>query len=201
MAETAAEVASKVEERPAAPWRTETFRQSRPDIAGPDAPEPPFPIVLSGVVQRGFGRGGKDLGCPTANLPDDSILPMSSVTRTGVYYGYAQISPDKDGQRLLRDEDAEVMPMVMSLGWNPFYKNERLTAEIHLMHDFGSDFYGHELKTVVLGFIRPELDYTSREALIEDIETDKRVALKSLARPAYEKFKFEPLFESKRPKL
>jgi hypothetical protein len=30
------------------------------------------------------------------------------------------------------------------------------------MHDFKSDFYGHNMKVVVLGYIRPELDYTSR---------------------------------------
>lgn len=30
------------------------------------------------------------------------------------------------------------------------------------MHEYQSDFYGHELRVVVLGYIRPELDYTSR---------------------------------------
>ncbi len=54
--------------RPAAPLRTETFRKSRPDIVGPEIVEPPFPIFLSGAVQRGFGRGGKDLGCPTGEF-------------------------------------------------------------------------------------------------------------------------------------
>ena len=143
MGETAAVVVAE-EQRPTAPMRSETFRQTRPDIAGPDAPEPPFPIILSGKVQHGFGRGGKDLGCPTgepswllsspwltrilANLPDESITPMSSVTRTGVYYGYAQVSPERDGQIVLPEKDRGVMPMVMSLGLNPYYKNERLTA-------------------------------------------------------------------------
>jgi riboflavin kinase len=30
------------------------------------------------------------------------------------------------------------------------------------MHEFQSDFYGHDMIAVVLGYIRPELDYTSR---------------------------------------
>lgn len=30
------------------------------------------------------------------------------------------------------------------------------------MHDFGSDFYGHAMNAIVLGYIRPELNYTSR---------------------------------------
>ena len=34
-------------------------------IVGPDAPGSPYPIALTGAVQKGFGRGGKDLGCPT----------------------------------------------------------------------------------------------------------------------------------------
>ena len=78
------------------------------------------------------------------------------------------------------------------------------------MHDFESDFYGHDMQAVVLGYIRPELDYTSKgscitlfchyiadtlgllEALIEDINTDKRVALRSLSREAYVKFGVDP---------
>lgn len=30
------------------------------------------------------------------------------------------------------------------------------------MHEFQSDFYGLEMRAIVLGYIRPELDYTSR---------------------------------------
>ncbi|KAG6843310.1 hypothetical protein H0H87_005963 [Tephrocybe sp. NHM501043] len=167
-------------------------RLARPLLVGPDAaPASPFPILLHGPVQRGFGRGSKDLGCPTANLPDDAILPMTSVAQNGVYYGYAQISPNN----ALTPEDTTVLPMVMSLGWNPYYKNERLTAEIHIMHDFQADFYGLEMRAVVLGYIRPELDYISREALIDDINTDKRVALNSLSRPAYQAFAHHPHFQ------
>lgn len=75
MTRTALEV-SQQEERPIAKLRTEEFRAGRPEIVGPDRPEPPFPIVLVGKVQHGFGRGGKDLGCPTGALP---LAPASSV--------------------------------------------------------------------------------------------------------------------------
>jgi len=47
---------------------------------------------------------------------------------------------------------------------------------------------------VVLGYIRPELDYISREALIEDIEVDKRVALNCLQRPEYKKYEKDAHF-------
>ena len=64
-----------------------------------------------------------------ANLPDESLPPMSTMTQTGVYYGFAQVSPNNTEQRhVLSEEDSAVLPMVMSLGWNPFYKNKQLTA-------------------------------------------------------------------------
>ncbi|KAG9009815.1 riboflavin kinase [Tulasnella sp. JGI-2019a] len=176
-------------ERPTAPIQTETFRISRPDIVGPESPEPPFPIYMSGVVQKGFGRGGKDLGCPTANLPDEEALEsIKSAAKTGIYFGYARVHATVVETGELGDvkgEELETYPMVMSLGWNPFYKNEKLTAEVHIIHEFSADFYGQRISIVILGYIRPELDYTSRDALIQDIDKDKEVALTSLARPAY----------------
>lgn len=65
-----------------------------------------------------------------ANLPDDAINPMISTIKTGIYFGYAQVHPEcpKGTAAQLPDEDLQVLPMVMSIGWNPFYKNEKLTA-------------------------------------------------------------------------
>ena len=60
---TAADYAAN-HEIPQATLKTD-LKTSRPEIAGPDAPLEPFPIALAGLVQKGFGRGGKDLGCPT----------------------------------------------------------------------------------------------------------------------------------------
>ena len=60
------------------------------------------------------------------------------------------------------------------------------------MHDFGQDFYGHHLNLSILGFIRPEYDYVSKESLIEDIQTDIKVTENSLAREAYQKRKEDP---------
>lgn len=101
----------------------------------------------------------------------------------------------------LREEDAFVFPMVMSVGWNPFYNNTTKTAvswiwkgnsrgsdvhdftskrdrfevvlkflflsllskqEVHIIHKFARDFYGLEIRVVVLGYIRPEYNYVDR---------------------------------------
>ena len=43
--------------------------------------------------------------------------------QTGVHFGYARVvlGPEEG-------ESNKVLPMVMSLGWNPYYKNEKRTA-------------------------------------------------------------------------
>ncbi|KDN53156.1 hypothetical protein K437DRAFT_117697 [Tilletiaria anomala UBC 951] len=96
----------------------------------------------------------------------------------------------------LAEEDSLVFPMVMSVGWNPFYGNTTKTAEVHIMHKFQADFYGLEIRVVVLGYIRPEYNYINKEALIEDIEMDKRVTIASLARPMYQDYSRDPFLLS-----
>lgn len=156
--------------------------RNRPDIVGPDAgPEAPYPLRLSGPVVKGFGRGSKELQIPTANIPIEGLsVGGCADVESGVYYGYASLK---------LKEQPEVFPMVMSIGWNPFYKNEVRSVEVHIVHEFKDDFYDAEMKLVILGYIRPELDYISKEALIEDIKMDIRVGLKSMEREGYAVYK------------
>jgi len=72
--------------------------------------------------------------------------------------------------------------MVMSIGYNPFYKNTVRSAEVHVLHKFEKDFYESEMAISILGYIRPELDYVDVESLIKDINTDIEVAKTSLGR-------------------
>ncbi|KAK8190488.1 uncharacterized protein BKA78DRAFT_252442 [Phyllosticta capitalensis] len=187
----------------------------RDPIAGPDVPEAPFPLYLSGKVIKGFGRGSKELGIPTANIPIEGLsVGGHSDLESGVYYGWAGLDfhdssnsssstggdnvpaapshSDPNGAASTPNDGHHVYPMAMSIGWNPFYKNTVRSVEVHIMHDFPRDFYGSHLNLVVLGFIRPEYDYVSKEALIDDIRTDIDVAHRSLARPAYAALKKDP---------
>ncbi|RPA90069.1 riboflavin kinase [Choiromyces venosus 120613-1] len=168
----------------------------RPLTAGPvDGPEDPFPLHLSGPVIKGFGRGSKELQIPTANIPIDGLRVGGCETvESGVYYGYAGL--DLPTTTTASDDDerggSKVFPMVMSIGWNPFYKNSVRSVEVHIIHTFPKDFYGVRMNLVVLGFIRPEFDYVSKEALIEDIKMDVRVGVSSLEREGYRKFRNDP---------
>ncbi|KAK7750762.1 riboflavin kinase [Diatrype stigma] len=240
---------------------------SRPEIVGPDSgPEPPYPLRMEGEVISGFGRGSKELGIPTANLPvDTAVTPWIESAESGVYFGYASLAlppthPDyayRDDRDILSPTsyDAElhsqpqsqppsqpqpesqppttaaqtttttttattttpaetapppaptsrtppppytttqqeqqkrrwhVYPMVMSIGYNPFYGNAARSAEVHVLQRFGADFYGVPMRLLILGFIRPERgDYAGLDALVADIRTDCDVARRSLARPAW----------------
>ncbi|CAO3608540.1 unnamed protein product [Cunninghamella echinulata] len=102
----------------------------------------------------------------------------------GVYYGWAQIG----------DINSKVYPMVMSLGWNPYYKNEKRSAEVHIIHEFDQDFYGSDIRVIVMGYVRPEQNYPSLDALICDIRTDVEVAKQSLTRKAYDDAQHHSLF-------
>ena len=57
--------------------------------------------------------------------------------------------------------------------------------EVHIMHAFPADFYDAHMSLLILGFIRPEYDYVSKESLIEDIQFDIEVARRSLDREGY----------------
>lgn len=161
---------------PPAALQAPTDRSARPQVIGDGhaGPSSPFPIYLSGVVQRGFGRGGKELGCPTANLPSRLLKAEGGGSGgegssdlgqapTGVYFGWARLISAREGGRGeeyedqeqkqkkveretkqeeggppdestrgsaadLKDEECVPLPMVMSLGWNPFYANKTKTA-------------------------------------------------------------------------
>jgi hypothetical protein len=85
----------------------------------------------------------------TANIPTDPYeAVLETSIPTGIYYGWAQLKGEK-------------YKMVMSIGWNPFYKNSKKTIEVHLLHHFPDDFYGEPLRILVLGYLRPEANFSS----------------------------------------
>ncbi|KAI8889549.1 Flavokinase-domain-containing protein [Backusella circina FSU 941] len=161
-----------------------SINPNRQLVVGPEVLETPYPISVSGKVVKGFGRGSKELGIPTANMSEEALESMFTECDTGVYYGWAQIG----------EIGSTVYPMVMSLGWNPYYKNEKRSAEVHILHQFASDFYGEDIRIIVTGYIRPEQNYPSLDALICDIKTDIEVAKHSLQREAYSKVRNDTLF-------
>ena len=133
----------------------------------------PVPTIeMRGPVVKGFGRGSTQLGIPTANLDIVPLKHQVDSLAPGIYLGFASIR-------------GETHKMVMSIGWNPYFDNSKKTIEPWLLHEFESDFYGEELSLVVVGYIRPEADFTTLEALVERIHRDAQVARVVLEREPF----------------
>ncbi|TVY92906.1 Riboflavin kinase [Lachnellula willkommii] len=126
------------------------------------------------------------IGPDTANIPVTGV-PWIEGAESGVYFGYASLHlpashPDLSSSS---SNNWRTFPMVMSIGYNPFYKNTVRSAEVHVLHSFATDFYGSWMRVSVSGFIRRELDYVDVESLIRDIRVDCEVARRSLEREAW----------------
>lgn len=130
-----------------------------------------FPYFAQGKVVKGFGRGSKELGIPTANFPDSVVDKLPADFDNGIYYGWASV------------QGGTVHRMVMSVGWNPFYQNVKKTMETHIMHKYEEDFYDSILRVCILGYLRPETNFSSLDDLITAIHEDIRQANNLLDQP------------------
>lgn len=149
------------------------------------------PVYLTGTVVHGFGRGSRDLGCPTANIDNESIeRQIPKDFKFGIYYGWAK----------MLDAPASVAPanemykMVASVGVCPFFKNESLSVEVHLIHKFAENFYGAKLKVMFVGYLRGEKNFSSMDDLIAAIWKDVEDAKKALDTPEGQAAKSDSFF-------
>ncbi|XP_030625320.1 riboflavin kinase [Chanos chanos] len=143
-----------------------------------------LPYFCRGEVVRGFGRGSKELGIPTANFPESVVDNLPADISTGIYYGWARVG------------NGEVHKMVMSIGWNPYYKNTKKSMETHVIHKFKEDFYGEILSVIMVGYVRPERGFDSLDALITAIHSDIEEAKKKLDHPEHLKLKTDNFLRS-----
>ncbi|XP_053788413.1 riboflavin kinase [Vidua chalybeata] len=141
-----------------------------------------LPYFCRGEVVKGFGRGSKELGIPTANFSEQVVESFPSDIPTGIYYGWACVG------------NGDVHKMVLSIGWNPFYKNIKKSVETHIIHTFKEDFYGEILSIVITGYIRPEKNFDSLDALISAIQEDIEEAKRQLDLPEHLKLKEDNFF-------
>ncbi|KAG9447738.1 hypothetical protein H6P81_013866 [Aristolochia fimbriata] len=142
------------------------------------------PWYIGGPVIKGFGRGSKELGIPTANLSVEGFPDLLAEQASGVYFGWAGL-PTRG-----------IYKMVMSIGWNPYYDNAQKTIEPWLLHEFEDDFYGEDLRLAIVGYIRPEANFPTLESLIARIQEDRKIAEKALDLQAYAKYQDHPYLRS-----
>jgi riboflavin kinase/FMN adenylyltransferase len=117
------------------------------------------PHEVRGIVVRGDGRGGPELGFPTANVAvaDDIALPAD-----GMYAGY------------FTGADGQARPAAVYVGRRPtFYEpgTAPVLVEAYLLH-FDGDLYGQPAQVAFVGRIRGDARFDSVEALIAQMHLD-----------------------------
>lgn len=106
------------------------------------------PHRVTGEVVHGLGRGGRELGYPTANLSADTV---ECVPTDGVYAGWFTLLED--------DPDAGTMrphvryPAAISVGTNPTFDGVDRTVEAFVIDESG-DLYGRRVAVDFVGYVR-----------------------------------------------
>lgn len=146
-------------------------------------------VRLRGTVDSGYGRGGKKLGFPTANLPSSLFQTALDKIPTGVYFGWALI----EGTGSSLPHKAAV-----NVGYSPTFEgkeNKEKIVEAHLILGDEdpplADFYGKVMRLSLLSFLRPEQKFNSFLELIQAITTDIANAKESLDREPYVSFRMD----------
>jgi riboflavin kinase/FMN adenylyltransferase len=113
---------------------------------------------LRGVVARGDGRGGPELGFPTANVsvPGDILLPAD-----GIYAGWYE------------RPSGEVHPSAIYIGRRPtFYVESHASlVEPHLL-DFDGDLYDEHARVRFAARVRGDIMFSSVDELITQMQRD-----------------------------
>lgn len=115
-------------------------------------------FAIEGVVVEGQHLGRK-LGYPTANVSAGAyVLP-----RLGSYATRTRLA------------DGREIPGVANFGVNPTTGEVDARLEVYLF-DFDEDLYGQTIETDLVYFLRPEANFDSLEALVDQIAEDARRA-------------------------
>ena len=122
-----------------------------------------------GVVSHGDGRGGKDLGFPTANLATDRTVVYPA---DGVYAGW------------YRDEVLGVREAAISVGRRPtFLEGAEPLIEAFVL-DFEGNLYGRRAGVSFLDRLRGQQRFESVDELITQMNADVAAARICLAEAA-----------------
>jgi riboflavin kinase / FMN adenylyltransferase len=126
------------------------------------------PYGIRGQVVRGAGRG-RTIGIPTINLapPDpNKLLPPD-----GVYAVRVRI----------RESGARSLGGMMNQGPRPTFGEQVRTLEIHLF-DFDGELYGETVHVEWVRRLRDVQAFTSRDALVAQLQQDRQAARATLNR-------------------
>lgn len=117
---------------------------------------------VEGLVVRGVGRGGHELGYPTANL---SMPSYTAIPADGVYacwFTHRQRGSDEPGTTLAA---------AVSVGSNPTFSGTERTVEAFVL-DVDEDFYGEHVMLDFVRRLRPMVRFDTPDELVEQMDHD-----------------------------
>jgi riboflavin kinase/FMN adenylyltransferase len=117
---------------------------------------------VRGTVERGDGRGGPELGFPTANVdvPPGIVLPAE-----GIYACWYE------------RPDGSLHPAAASLGRRPtFYRSADAPLLEAFLLDFAGDLYGEPARVAFVARLRDEQRFDSVKELVRQMEADVAAA-------------------------
>ena len=118
------------------------------------------PHRVSGVVVHGAGRGGRDLGYPTANL---ELPEYTAVPADGVYAGWFTVLDTEpvDGSM----EPGRAYPAAISVGTNPTFGDAARSVEAFVL-DESADLYGRLAAVDFVDHVRAMEKFASVDELL-----------------------------------
>lgn len=119
-----------------------------------------YNYTLTGMVSKGK-QIGRTIGYPTANIKIEEQYKL--IPKNGVYIVQSSI-------------DEIVYYGIMNIGNRPTVDGTTQTIEIHFF-DFNQDIYNQKITVSLLKRIRSEQKFESVDALKNQLNTDKNVAL------------------------
>ncbi len=118
--------------------------------------------TLSGIVVKGAGRGGRQLGFPTANIEVDD--PDKIIPADGVYAVLVSLPDGSHHQGML------------NIGPNPTFNETRRSIEVNIF-DLDRDLYGSGITVKFCHWVRREMKFGSAQELIGQLEHDRESVL------------------------
>jgi riboflavin kinase/FMN adenylyltransferase len=119
---------------------------------------------IRGTVVTGRDRGGKLLGCPTANINlHDELCP-----KTGVYAVTVECRDQKYNG-------------VANIGYSPTFDDHVFTVEVHILN-FDDNIYDEKIRVNFIDRIRDEKKFSDISQLSAQIEKDISTAREILIR-------------------
>lgn len=112
-------------------------------------------MVIKGIIQKGQSRG-KGLGFPTLNFP------ITEKFAEGIYLSQIEIQ-------------GKVYNGLTFIGTAKTFDENKFQAETYVF-DFDRDIYGEEVSVSLLKKIRDNQKFESEQALIKQMEQDKKTA-------------------------